>query len=168
MQHINERTTSISSTLLFIELEWSSTTDDHAAAVLADDRLAFARHHLDNLRRSRPHQLSEPQEVVLSETSVVGAQAWVRLFEEQTSAIEVRVPTAGEQPVSLMQALALLHSPERETRSSAASAVTEALAPGLRTRAFIYNTLLLNRSVGDRLRAFPDLDLVTQPRQRGV
>jgi oligoendopeptidase F len=33
--------------------------------------------------------------------------------------------------------------------------VTDGLEPGLRTRAFIYNTLLLDKSVEDRLRSFP-------------
>jgi oligoendopeptidase F len=155
MQRITERSTSLSTTLLFVDLEWSAATDDHAAAILADQRLAPARHYLENIRRARPHQLSEPEEVVLSESSVVGASAWVRLFEETTSVIEVDLPEISETPIPLAQGLALLQSPERETRAAAAAAVTAALAPGLRTRAYIYNTLLLNRSVSDKLRAYP-------------
>ncbi len=38
-------------------------------------------------------------------------------------------------------ALALLSGPDREERRAAAEAVTEALSPGLRTRAYIFNTL---------------------------
>ena len=34
--------------------------------------------------------------------------------------------------------------------------MTEALEPGLRTRAFIFNTLLQDKAVDDRLRAFPN------------
>ncbi len=33
--------------------------------------------------------------------------------------------------------------------------MTEALEPGLRTRAFIYNTLIYDKSVEDRLRSYP-------------
>ena len=55
----------------------------------ADERLAFARHHLRSARRYRPHLLTEPEEVVLTEKSVTGRSAWQRLFEEQVSAIEV-------------------------------------------------------------------------------
>ncbi|MFM7225113.1 MAG: M3 family oligoendopeptidase, partial [Actinomycetota bacterium] len=40
-------------------------------------------------------------------------------------------------------------------RRSAAEAVTDALAPGLRTRTFIMNTLLADKSVDDRLRRYP-------------
>jgi oligoendopeptidase F len=155
MQQITERSTAISTKLLFIDLEWADTTDDHAATVLADPALDFCRHHLDNLRKYRPHQLTHPQETVLSETSLTGAGAWVRLFEEQTSAIEVDLPDTLGGRVSLMSALAHLHAPDTTTRATAAEAVTAALAPGLRTRAYIYNTLLLDKSIDDRLRNYP-------------
>ena len=52
-------------------------------------------------------------------------------------------------------ALARLQSPDRDARRAAAEAVTEALAPGLRTRSFIYNTLAYDKSVEDRLRHYP-------------
>ena len=155
MQQITERSTAISTQLLFIDLEWADTSDEHAATVLADPRLDFCRHHLQNLRKYRPHQLSHGQETVLSETSLTGAGAWVRLFEEQTSAIEVNLPEHLGGTVGLMSALAHIQAPDTEIRSTAAVAVTEALAPGLRTRAYIYNTLLLDKSIDDRLRNYP-------------
>src|SRR5690606_37196132 len=40
-------------------------------------------------------------------------------------------------------------------RRTAAEAVTAALEPGLRTRALVFNTLLLDKSVDDRLRGYP-------------
>jgi oligoendopeptidase F len=45
--------------------------------------------------------------------------------------------------------------PEREARQAAQEAITKALEPGLRTRAFIFNTLLHDKAVDDRLRGFP-------------
>ena len=155
MQAVNERTTAISTKTLFFDLEWANVDDDHAALVLADPVLTDARHHLETLRLARPYLLPEGEERVLAETSVVGAGAWVRLFEEQTSAIEVTVPDELGGTVPLMHALSLLQHPEREVRATAADAVTAALRPGLRTRAYIYNTLLLDRRVDDRLRSYP-------------
>ena len=61
---------------------------------------------------------------------------------------EQTVPTGLEAGLSLIQ-----HS-DREVRRTAAEAVTTALAPGLRTRAFVYNTLALDKSVDDRLRSY--------------
>ena len=65
------------------------------------------------------------------------------------------VPEELGGAVPLMHALSLLQHPERSVRATAATAVTAALEPGLRTRAFIFNTLLLDRRVDDRLRSYP-------------
>ena len=78
----------------------------------ADDCL---RHHLRTLRRYRPHQLSEPEERVLTEADVTGRSAFARLFTEQTSAVTVDLPDADE-PVPLMEALSRLQDPDRERR----------------------------------------------------
>ena len=51
------------------------------------------------MRRYRDHLLSEPEERILAEKSVTGRGAWRRLFEELTSAIEVRLPD-GRRPRS--------------------------------------------------------------------
>ena len=160
MQRLEERSTAIGSKLMFVELEFAAATDDHAAAVLADERLAFCCHHLENTRRNRPYLLTEPEEAILLETSVSGPSAWVRLFSELTSVIEVEASwdaadDGTAEIVGLEQGLSMLQHPSREKRAAAAQAVTEGLAPGLKTRAFVYNTLLLDKSIRDRLRSFP-------------
>jgi oligoendopeptidase F len=157
LQRVQERSTRLSTELVFFDLEWAEVDDGRAESLLADERLAFCAHHLRRLRRYRPHLLTEPEERVLSEKSVAGAAAWVRLFEEQTSAIAVELPATagGPRRASLEEALSLLQHPFRDVRRDASAAVTEALAPGLRTRAYIFNTLMLDKSVEDRLRRFP-------------
>ena len=57
--------------------------------------------------------------------------------------------------MSLEQGLSQLMSPDRDVRRTAAEAVTVSLEPGLRTRAFVFNTLLVDKSVDDRLRSYP-------------
>ena len=49
----------------------------------------------------------------------------------------------------------MLQHPDRAVRQGAHGAVTAGLQPGLRTRAFIFNTLLNDKSVDDRLRSYP-------------
>jgi len=148
LQKVEERGTAIETKLLFFGLEWAALDDEKAEELLAADGLDFARHHLRMERRYRPHLLSEPEEKLLSEKSVTGRSAWSRLHSEQVSAIEV-----DGEPLDV--ALSRLLSPDREVRRSTAEAVTEALAPGLRTRAFIYNTLIYDKAVDDRLRKYP-------------
>ncbi len=154
LQHVQERGTAIQTTLLFFELEWAALDDARAEQLLADPQLSFCAHYLRSERRYRPHLLSEPEERVLNEKRLSASSAWSRLFAELTSALTVELPEAPE-PVSLEQALALLSGPDREQRRTAAEAVTSALEPGLRTRAYIFNTLLHDKSVEDRLRSYP-------------
>jgi oligoendopeptidase F len=156
MQQVQEASTLVGSLLVFVELEFAAIDDDRADALLDDERLAFCRHHLETTRLHRPHQLTEAEETVLIETSVSRGQAWVRLFSEQVSSIELELGVGDAEPetVSLEQGLSLLQHPDRATRQQASEAVTRGLEPGLRTRAFIYNTLLLDKSVDDRLRSF--------------
>ncbi len=146
-----EKSTEISNTLLFVELEWAAAADEHVTAVLADHQLDFCRHHLESARRYRSHLLSEPEERILADKSVTGSSAWSRLFSELTSTIEVDL--AGDT-VSLEEGLSRLQSPDRSVRQESAAAVTCALEPGLRTRAFIFNTLIADKSTDDRLRHF--------------
>ena len=150
-----ERGTAIETTLLFFELEWAELDDARAEGLLSGDGLEFCAHYLRNVRRYREHLLSEPEEKILSEKSLTGAGAWTRLFEELTSAIQVELGGEGEAPVALDVALSNLQMADREVRRKSAEAVTAALAPGLRTRAFLFNTLLADKGIDDRLRHYP-------------
>jgi oligoendopeptidase F len=164
LQQVQERETEIATTLLFFELEWAALSDERAEELLAGEGLDFCRHYLRNARRYREHLLTEPEEKILAEKSLTGASAWSRLFEELTSAIEVTLPRAGEQDggdeqatetVALDVALSNLMSGDRDLRRNTAEAVTAALEPGLRTRAFLFNTLLADKATDDRLRRYP-------------
>jgi oligoendopeptidase F len=158
LQLAQERGTAIETTLLFFELEWAALDDERAERLLGGDGLDFCRHHLRNVRRYREHLLSEPEEKIVAEKALTGAGAWTRLFEELTSAIEVQLDGDADGDggkVALDVALSRLSLPDREARRGAAEAVTAALAPGLRTRAFLFNTLLADKNVDDRLRRYP-------------
>jgi oligoendopeptidase F len=152
LQHMQERATEIQTKLLFFELEWAALDDARAEELLKADGLGFCRHHLASARRYRPHLLTEPEEKVLAEKAISSQSAWARLFSELTSAL--RVELDGDQ-VPLDVALSRLQAPDREVRRGTAEAVTETLEPGLRTRAFIYNTLIYDKAVEDRLRSYP-------------
>lgn len=154
LQMGSERATQIQTRLLFFDLEWAALDDETAETLLETPGLEFCAHHLRSERRYRDHLLSAPEERIATELSVTGAGAWSRLFDELTSAIRVELPGADE-PVSLDIALSRLHDPDREVRRTTAEAVTESLQPGLRTRAYVFNTLLQDKAIKDRLRSYP-------------
>jgi oligoendopeptidase F len=153
LQKVQERGTTLETQLLFFELEWAALADDQVEALLSGGAdLEFCAHHLRSARRYRPHLLSEAEEKVMAEKSLSSSASWARLYGEQISA--VRVSVDGDE-VPLDMALSNLLSPDNELRERTAQAVSAALEPGLRTRAFIYNTLVYDKSVDDRLRRYP-------------
>jgi oligoendopeptidase F len=154
LQKVQERGTQLETQLLFFDLEWAALDDEQADALLdAGVDLEFCAHHLRSARRYRPHLLTEPEEKVMAEKSLTSSSSWARLFGEQVSAIRVSLD-GDEAPLDM--ALSNLLSPDLETRRRTAEAVTAALEPGLRTRAFIFNTLVYDKSVDDRLRNYPN------------
>ncbi|HEU4973831.1 MAG TPA: M3 family oligoendopeptidase [Baekduia sp.] len=154
LQRVQERGTGIETKLLFFELEWAALDDERAEELIQAPGLEKARHHLKTMRRYRPHLLSEPEEKVMAEKSVTGRDAWSRLFSEVTSAVKVELDGEAE-PVPLDAALARLASPDRALRAHVAERVTTALQPTLRIRGYIFNTLMADKAVDDRLRRYP-------------
>jgi oligoendopeptidase F len=154
VQKARELGAAIETHLLFFELEWNRLPDELAERLLESEELDFCRHHLRTIRRYLPHQLSEPEERVVTELDVTGSSAFQRLFTEQISSLHVALP-GEEERASLEEALSRLQDPDRPTRESAAGAVTEALQPGVRTRAYVLNTLLADKATKDRLRDYP-------------
>ena len=153
LQRVQERATEVETKLLFFELEWAALPDERAAELLTSDELSFCAHYLRSARRYRPHLLSQPEERILTEKSISAESSWSRLFGELVAALRVGVD-GNEVPLDV--ALSRLQDPSREVRRSVAEAVTRSLEPGLRTRSFIYNTLVYDKSVEDRLRHYPN------------
>jgi oligoendopeptidase F len=151
LQRVQEQEAALETELLFFRLEWTAIEDERAEELLADDSIEQYRHFLRALRRYRPYLLTEPEEKILTEKSLSGIAAWGRLYGELLTA--VRVPLDGEE-TSLEEALSRLYSSDRDVRRRAAEAIAEGLAPGLRTRAYIFNTLLLDKATDDRLRGY--------------
>jgi oligoendopeptidase F len=152
LQRVQERATEIETKILFFELEWAALDHARAEELLVGPQLEFCRHHLRSARRYRPHLLSESEEKLLAEKSISSQSAWGRLFGELVAALRAKL---DDQDLTIDVALSRLQSPDRDARRTAAEAVSDALEPGLRTRSFIYNTLVYDKSVEDRLRHYP-------------
>lgn len=138
--------------LVFFPLELAQISDEQAAKLYADPEAAAFRHFVEHERMFRKHQLSEPEERVLTDFSPVGSGAWVRLFDELVG--RIRVDYEGEQ-LPLDSALVLIREPDREVRRKANDAITEALRGDIRTRGYIFNIILQDKSIDDRVREFP-------------
>jgi oligoendopeptidase F len=151
LARLTEKGAVVDTQLLFFGLELADLDDAAADALLADPALERWDHWLRSVRKFRPYILTEPEEKILTEKSVSGVSAWDRLFDELLGAL--RVDLDGTE-ISFEEAMAKLHSGDRDERRRASEAVTVALEPGLRTRTFIFNTIVLDKSVDDRLRGY--------------
>jgi oligoendopeptidase F len=96
--------------------------------------------------------LSEPEERILTEKSVTGASAWVRLFDEAMNDIPFAL---DGQRLTEDELLSRLYLADRSVRRNAAAAVTEGLRGNLRMLTFIFNMLGSDKAVDDRLRRYP-------------
>jgi oligoendopeptidase F len=148
---ITEKGAALDTQLLFFGLEIAALEDEHAEKLLEGPELDHWHHWFRSLRKFRPYLLSEPEEKIMTEKSVSGASAWDRLYEELLGALKVEWD-GGE--ISFEEAMSKLYSGDRDIRRSAAEAVTAALQPGLRTRSFIFNTIVVDKSIDDRLRGY--------------
>jgi oligoendopeptidase F len=138
--------------LVFFDLEVADLTDEQVKVLYADERAARYRHAVEHERKNRPHQLSHVEERLLTDISPVGTGAWTRLFDELTSAI--RVGWEGRE-VPLELALSNLYDGDREVRERATHATTEALRRDARTRTYVFNVVLQDKAIDDRLRKYP-------------
>ena len=137
---------------VFFSLELAQTGDEQAARLYAHPESARYRHTIEEARKFRPHQLSEPEERVLTDFSPVGNSAWTRLFEELCAVIRVNVDGSD---LALEEALTMLREPDRQVRRNASHAITGALNHDIRTRGYIFNVILQEKAIDDRLRHFP-------------
>jgi oligoendopeptidase F len=137
---------------VFFSLELAQTSDAQAAKLNAKPESAAYKHTVEEARKFRPHQLSEPEERVLTDFSPVGNSAWTRLFEELCAVIRVHM---DDRDLALEEALTMLREPDRELRRSASHAITGALNHDIRTRGYIFNVILQEKAIDDRLRHFP-------------
>lgn len=152
---LQERSTAIGNRLVFFELEWAGLEEARAETLANDTASEFCRHWLKTKRLGRPYLLGEPEEKLSAVKNVTGISAWTRLFDEQLGAVTVNL--GGDRSSSQLEvALAELQNPDRSSRLAAAAAIQEGLKPGLRTRAYIYNTVLADKASDDGLRGFPE------------
>ena len=152
LARVREAAAERGSHMVFFTLELAQISDAQAAKLYADPEASKYRHTVEEARKFRSHQLTEPEERVLTEFSPVGNGSWVRLFEELCAGIRVEVDGSD---LALEQALTLLREPDRELRRRASGAITESLKKDMRTRGYIFNVILQEKAIDDRLRKFP-------------
>jgi len=156
-QRVEQRATKVKNLLLFFELEWLDLDDSVAARLIHHPTLKNYSHYLKNLRRFRPHKLSEPEEKIVNEKDNTGRNAFGRLFSEITSALTFALDRDGKPTeLTLSEILALMHHPDRQLRQRAWESLFEGLSRHEHALGFIYDTMIQDHLTMDRLRRYPN------------
>ncbi len=150
MQKAKEEASRINRELVFFELEWAKMDQESADRFLQADEVAPYRHYLTNIRRYADHLLSRTEEQLLVVLSPVGNESWLTLFEKLMGHLEF-----GETKRSEEEVLSDLYNAERAVRKNAALELTEGLGSQLHILTHIFNTILAEKMITDRLRSYP-------------
>ncbi|MEJ2688559.1 MAG: M3 family oligoendopeptidase [Deltaproteobacteria bacterium] len=149
LQQVKELGSEIGRQIVFFELEWNMLPQQTAERYLKAPELAGYRHHLENLRRYAPHQLSQVEEKLLIDIAPAGRSSWTNLFEKIIGHIKFGARQRTEEEV-----LADLYSDKREIRCQAADDLTAGLNSQIHILTHVFNTLLADKMIDDRLRSY--------------
>ncbi len=151
-QTMQERTTEISTELLFFTLELNRLDPKSLEEKVKAPELERYAPWLRDLRVVRDYQLSDELERLLHEKYVAGRAAWTRLFDETMAAL--RFPF-GEERLTSAEILNKLTSPDGEARRAAAESLGRVLGENIRVFALVTNTLAKDKEIEDKWRGYP-------------
>ncbi len=151
---VMDRLTAASSETIFFSLELNHITDERIASLLTQTPLDYYRPWLEDIRREKPHQLSDEIERVFNDKSTTGSSAWRRLFDETVASLRFHV--RGEE-LSLEPTLTKLQDMDETIRQEAAQELSRVFKANLRIFTFIMNTLVKDKSINDRWHHFEDV-----------
>lgn len=155
MQKVQEASSAISVKLLFFDLELMEVSEDTISEALKDPKLNEYTHYIKTTRAFNPYKLSEPEEKILEEKANTGRRAFDRLFDQVLSTAVFTMDINGEKKeMNESEVLTLLRDPDRNTRNAAAKSLTEGLLKHSNVLTFIFNTIIYDKSIDDRLRGF--------------
>ncbi len=150
-QSLQERTTAISTEVLFFTLELNELDDALLESKLTAPAAAKYRPWLRDVRTFRPHQLSQELERLLHEKYVTGRAAWTRLFDETMAALRFEL---DGQALTSAEILNRLSDADPAVREAAAKSLGKVLAENRRLFALVTNTLAKDQAIEDAWRGF--------------
>lgn len=150
LQQSKETASQVNREVVFFELEWARMDKDRADTYLQLEEISSYAHYLSTLRKYAGHLLTEDQEVLQVDLSPVGRESWLILFEKLMGHLSF-----GDKKRSEEEVLADLYDTNREIRKNAALELTQGLKSQLHILTHIFNTILAEKMIVDRLRNYP-------------
>jgi oligoendopeptidase F len=148
---IRSRSAAIGAETLFFTLEINELEEwEIEAALRTSPAAAHFRPWLRRVRQGRPHELSGDLERMLVDRAPALAN-WTRLYDETLGRMVVK---AGNESLTLAEALNRMSDPEPTRRKGAAQGLAKALEERGSVLGLCLNTIALEKQVEDRWRKF--------------
>lgn len=148
---LREKITAVATPTVWLTLEINALEETEIEAALsAHPAAARWRPWLRRVRATKPHELSAELETFIAERGPITAR-WPRLFDEQMAALRAE---AGDETLTLAEALNRLSDPNAERRMAAAEGLSEAFAERVSTMSLVLNTIAADKAMEDRRRGF--------------
>ena len=155
MGDTNEALTTLSTRVLFFELELNRIADaDLDAALARDPELGRYRTWFADLRKAKPYQLDDKLEELFHDKSVTAFSAWNRLYDETLASLELEVD--GDK-LNLEATLHLLSERDEKKREAAFHALAATFKANSRLFTHITNVLAKDKEISDRWRGYADI-----------
>ncbi|MDJ0625583.1 MAG: M3 family oligoendopeptidase [Candidatus Caenarcaniphilales bacterium] len=160
MSRLSEKASEIEQELTFFGLEWNSLDEKLVEDFVKNPKLNEYKHYLKSLRKYKPYQLSEKEEILLQKVDLTNRPAWTRLFDEVISRMKfkVKLPKDGEgyeeKEMTEEEVLSLLYSSNREIRKNAAESLTLGLRQHAPLLTYVFNILVQEHSIENKLRGY--------------
>lgn len=143
--------------MVFFRLELLKLPDDAFEAVRRSPLLAGYRNFIRHLGRYRPHQLEEKEEILISKKDITGKSAFVRLYDEMTSAYTFGLTVDGKRqklPASAVRAL--FYHPDAGVREQAVRVFYGRYRRDGAILTTVFNSIVKDHAIECRLRRFSD------------
>lgn len=155
-EQAEEFATLISAQLTWFMLEWQKLEDKTAKRILGNPLLKNYHHFLTHARIFAKFRLTEPEEIIMTKKSMTGADAFVRFYDETSSAQAFDLEIEGKiQKLNYSQISAIIKShPNRTLRKKAAEVYSQVFKEHAHFYTFTLNNLLLEKKVNDEIRGY--------------
>lgn len=153
-QDVQEQLNQIFSPMVFYSLEVNEIEDSQMKKMLEDKGIAKYHTMIEEVRKMKPYQLSEKEEVIMNKKGITSNSAWSRLFDELMADLKFEVNGKEYTTSTLME---LLSDRDEEVRKAAYLEFSKVLDENLRTLTLITNTLAKDKQISDELRGVKDV-----------
>lgn len=148
--------------LIFFELALTALPRKKLKDLVSEKTLQNYRHYLENIIKTKPHRLTEPEEKILADKNMTSRQAFTRLFMQHLARKKFKIEVVGQiRELNEEQTLNLTYSSKRIQRKKAAEALTIGLKQEAPILTYIFNVLSSDNAIENRLRKFTNPE---QPR----